>query len=288
MNRSASQFGWNREHRPAVVRAWPNLLGNGTDVTIEVGPAALHLTLPDATFATTRFRRVGGIDGAPRAEVHWGDVPASQPWALVADDASSRLVGDGFAWSADRRHLTLSASLRPSPGLAYGALIDGAMSWHVERVLEAGGVLLHAACFGHAGDATVVVGQSHAGKSTLAKRLEPWFLSEEYGFVVPGAEGWQLWWFGERRAPCAERPSVWPLARVLCLGPDRARTAVEPMAVAEGLATLWPCVMAPDGAHDRVLANLVNLVGAVPMGKLAHCLESPESEVTAVVLGGHP
>lgn len=277
-------FGLSRERRPVVVRGWPNFLGAERALSVAVGAQSLTLNLPDDAFVGMRFRSLGPAPGSPSAAVCWGEVPEHCNWGLVPGVAGSRLGGDGFYWNEARTVLTLQQSLREKRGLAYGALIDGAMTWHLERIIQAGGLLLHAACFGMDDAAVVVAGQSQAGKSTLCVRLGESFLSEEYAFLVPDRDRWQLWWFGERRAPASERRSVWPLRALHVLGSTRTETRTKPMATAEAVAALWPCVLVPSGLQSVALSNLVSLVGAVPTHLLFHHLETPVADVASTLL----
>lgn len=257
-------------------------------MTVSVGSQRLALALPDATFSTTRFRTPGQDPVAPSADVRWGTAALGADWSLVAEQDGTYLMGEGYRWDATRATLTLDAGLRASVGLAYNALIDAAMSWHVERVVRAGGLLLHAACLGRDSDAVVVAGPSHSGKSTLCQRLESRFLSEEYAFVVPTASGWQLHWFGERRAPCVERREQWHLEAIHWMTENRSGTRTWPLPVADAIAALWPCVLVPSGLQDAALGNLSLLAQQVPVRALAHSLETPVAQVETILFGEEP
>jgi hypothetical protein len=285
LTRTDTSFGVSRERRPIVVRAWPRSLGDERATTISVGQSRLGLQLPDHAFANVRFRSPGLTEAAVRADVIWGDAPQNTVWSLREATAGFELVGDGFRWNSTRDLLTIDVELRRSLGLAYGALVDGATSWHLERILRAGGLLLHAACFAGIDAATVVAAPTQRGKSTLCQRLEANFLSEEYAFLVPIAGAWELWWFAERRAPCRELRERWPLRALFHLSPDRNSTGAVDLTSADALAALWPCVLVPQGMQEIAFANLSQLVADVPTRALAHSLVTSVSEVLSLVLG---
>lgn len=158
-----------------------------------------------------------------------------------------------------------------------------------------GGLLLHAAGFARDGRAVVAAGVSGAGKTTLSRLLrthapELLGLSDDRVIVAPtsavgdSGDHWEAWgtpWAGEGRIAAAATAELGALV-VLRHAQSETLTPLSPTAAFERLLPATSIPWYSPALADRALANLEDLVRAVPAWELAF---RPLPEAAELVLG---
>lgn len=180
------------------------------------------------------------------------------------------------------------------------ALIDP-VSYPLDQIIAIhelgplGGLLLHAAGFARDGRAVVAAGVSGAGKTTLSRLLrthapELLGLSDDRVIVAPtsavgdSGDHWEAWgtpWAGEGRIAAAATAELGALV-VLRHAQSETLTPLSPTAAFERLLPATSIPWYSPALADRALANLEDLVRAVPAWELAF---RPLPEAAELVLG---
>ncbi len=169
--------------------------------------------------------------------------------------------------------------------LGFQALRLSLLAAFTAMALRQGGLVLHAATVLVDGQTHVVVGPSGAGKTTLANaQFSDAFLHDDIAILVQ-QPGWQVW----RQSPVFAEPSPqvpWlsPVAAVHYLSADRSQTCAQRLTASDALGLVATQTVFAGGAavHAMALA-LARLVQAVPVFRLAHCLNDGPDRVTSVL-----
>lgn len=191
--------------------------------------------------------------------------------------------GPRLTWWWPRRHWQSAAS----------ALWDLSVLASTQALaLRRGGLLLHGAALVIDGEAVVVSGPSGAGKSTLAARFAGAVLHDDVIALAPdqrSPSGWAAWSQDGSRAPSGDLPGEVPLRRLLLFSGDRAHTLSTPILAADALGELAAQTYFAGGAATApLMAQLAQLVAAVPLGRLSHCLGDSTAAVRAALRGQGP
>ncbi len=206
--------------------------------------------------------------------------PSDEDYAqfMTWTDSGCRIVARRTAVDIDWPSMT-AVWHWPVPESPYDQLdlrSSTALATMLALALRRGGILLHGATLRRANEAVVVCGQSGAGKSTLARRFHGRYLHDDTSLLMPGDDGWQVWFQNIHRAGPGDHPFVAPLRRIFTLGPDRSSTAKEPLPLTWSVQRLLEqTYYATPWVTHRMTEHLVNLLGSVPSYSLSHCLDTP-------------
>ena len=238
-------------------------------LALHVAGLSLRLTLDDAPLRALLARRYAGfVDGhptlgpahGPLLHLHYrrrSDAAVLVPQTLAQAHLEGTQLRVGSWATLDRTtglgHVEAHASM-----LALDVLLRAELT---ARVMEQGGLALHAAGVVVHGVAHVFAGPSGAGKSTVAQALHAegaTVLADEFLLVAPGANG-RMWAWGTpfwRGTPTgAPIGSVWKLGR----GSDGVRALAGPGAVMRQLVTNLSLVVAGAGLEQRARAAAARL-----------------------------
>lgn len=242
---------------------------------LRCGDETIELLLCDGTLDGTPARRTSHMVPPGAWRQVWGDLPTEAPWLGAGASGTRRGRGPGWSFDRDTRVIVIAEVWRGARFSAFRAVHQAALAVFVARLMERGGLMLHAATFEADRMIFPVLGASGAGKSTLGARLVAHLWSEEHALVEPAVPHWSHVPFLERRATAGRTDQLLPVGGLRVLLPDRGRTALVPIAARDAVRAVWPCVRAPVGTEALAIDALARLVAAHPPVGLSHSLADP-------------
>ncbi|MCO4761248.1 MAG: hypothetical protein KC502_07075 [Myxococcales bacterium] len=281
---------------------WPHSVLDfaGRRITISAGTFRVALTLPQHPIIDSALRGYGwhdppGLPAPITLDVTLSDDPpvphaSVHDWSEAGFELRGKYVDGHFDLSRGTGTVRIKMGIKSPEDVLRGGILEAAMGALLHQVVHAGGVMVHAVSLLLEGRAHVVFGHSGAGKTTLGHRLPASFLNEEYAFMVPGPtpERWQWLWYAQERAPRVDRAATLPFGNLFAMAAARDETRCWPLETTKAPAALMPSLYwLPGMPNELLLHNVLSLVQAHPVRWFSHCLQTPETDVAALIGSDH-